>query len=247
MAIAFANSFLLSNNLNLNTGNTSFTTGAFTPTNNSLLIIYASWFGEQVATPGTVPTNITISANTGLGGWVNQVANGWWDAPPSYDYVLTVFTVPIATGTAMTITQSGYKVGGGSMHYSCHGFCVTGYNTTTPVGAKASANVITAGSMSITLSGTPVNTSLILAGTGWIPQGSGALSANGAGWTKVYNDFNGALCTQDQWIIGSTSTTVPWANQCSGDGVVDALVRQFAIEIQVATAAAGNPGIMIGL
>ena len=217
------------------TGASSYTSGSFTPTSNSLLVVSVQRYADNAS---TTTTNVTISGG-GLT-WTRQT--GLRVASGTEESCLHVFTAPVVTGASMTVTVSGYASDAGVAFACIHAYSVTGYNTGTPTGATATGTNTASGAISITLSGTPASTSLIFASDAWVPNGSGGATTAGSGWTGLYNDHTGGfLDLQDQQITGSTSTNVPWVAQCATDSVYNSMALQFAIEILAASSGPTTP------
>ena len=112
-------------------GTTPFSTGSFTPSDNSLLVVpvmHFLTFGGGTQDPGQ-PT-ITDSSSGGPLSWTHRgrvFINT--DAP----FNLSIFTAPVTTGASMTITvddDDNDSVGSWNVHV----VEFTGYDTDTPIG-----------------------------------------------------------------------------------------------------------------
>lgn len=213
-----------------NHGTGSFSSGSFTPPNNSLIVAFV--YGQ--AWPGSVPS--AASPFTCSGGsltWtrrliVTTASNGW----PSQ---MEIWTAPVTTGSSMTITvdHASATMGG----WLIHAVAYTGYDTSTPTGATASsASLATDGAATITLSGSPASDSEVLAGRLLQMDTAGGCSATqGSGWTELYDaSVNDWASAETQVRGGSTSTSVPWAD-VNGNGAAIATSIAGAIEIKAAS------------
>lgn len=217
---------------NFGTGN--FTTTAFTPPSNSLLVVGVSII-ENSGTTTDPLSSITVSG----GGWTYTGGPGVSVSPTSFPTATKVFTAPVGTGASMALTigTGGRAIG----EYSVTVVAYTGYNTGAPTGATATG---TQGSgftgpptpFSITLSAAPASTSEVFAVAGMDKTVAGASPGTTGTWTEVDDVENtdwGGL--ESQARTGSTSTTVDWADLRSGGGALFN-VAAVAIEIVVASA-----------
>lgn len=213
-----------------NHGTGSFSSGSFTPPNNSLIVAFV--YGQ--AWPGSVPSAASpFSCTGGSLTWtrrliVTTASNGW----PSQ---MEIWTAPVTTGSSMTITvdHASATMGG----WLIHAVAYTGYDTSTPTGATASsASLATDGAATITLSGSPASDSEVLAGRLLQMDTAGGCSATqGSGWTELYDaSVNDWASAETQVRGGSTSTSVAWAD-VNGNGAAIATSIAGAIEIKAAS------------
>jgi len=205
-----------------NWGASSFTTSAFTPSNDSLLVVRVaatSQFGS-----GDVEGTISLSAT--LGSPTLQLTSP--DAT-TWEYGDRIWTIPITTGASMTLTVD---CGETIWVYRVHVLQYTGHDTATPVGATATGTDADGdGAASITLSASPATTSEVVAFANVsMASGTNAFTP-GTGWTEVYDE---ALADWSGWQVqtrtGSTSTTVAW-DDLSSSGTTESAVLT-ALEIR---------------
>ena len=212
----------------------AFTTGAFTPPNNSLLVV-----GVGIQTGGEVvdpSDDLTISDSTGLS-WTRRgyAGNATWEASG-----IAVFTAPVTTGTSMTISVD---CGGVEANvYIVEVIAFTGHNGASPIGAIISdAAMATDGSDSMTLSSSPAATSIVIAflGKGLNGTSGTATSTHGTGWSEIY-DTGLSTCQylQSQDRGNSTSSTVLWDDIFDGAGGPISCAYAVAIEIKILPTAA---------
>lgn len=222
-----------------NHGTGSFTTGAFTPPDNSLLVVAIYAHGTSGA---DISSSQTISDSVGLT-WTSRALVG---VAASDGLGIRVWTAPVTTGASMTITadcgaENVFK-------YGVHRIAYTGYDTGSPTGATATAGVSGAtDDETITLSASPATTSEVVAAMGIIMGGGTQLVTPGTGWTEIYEGTSDAdfSNTQSQVRTGSTSTSVVWDDIDAGTGT--ATHGGFlAVEIKAAAAAAGDTEDLMG-
>lgn len=240
MALSYTN--LVSAASGGNYGTSSYSSGSFTPPNNSLIVALV---GGQ-AWPGSVPS--AASPFTCTGGsltWTRRLiattaSNGW----PSQ---LELWTAPVTTGASMTITvdHASATMGG----WLIHAIAITGYDTGSPIGASATNNSFTTdGAASLTLSGAPASDSVVIAARLFQMDTAGGSSANpGSGFTEIYDtSVNDWASMESQRRDGSTSTSVPWAD-VDATGTTIATSVALAIEIKAAsTGITGTLGVSDG-
>src|SRR5260221_9399695 len=107
---------------------TSFTSAAFTPANNSLVVVFG----------GLQSSNNSLLPSISGGGltWTKQLSAGPDTA--SFGHFSVWWTAPVITGASMTVTI-GNMPSDGTAEGIMHIFTYTGYNTSTPVGGTAAA------------------------------------------------------------------------------------------------------------
>lgn len=185
-------------------GSTSFVSGSFTPANNSLLVVIVTNMNHDIADCG-------LSNSGGL--TFTQRAASQTGTKGDFALVKIIRTAPVTTGASMTVTHSP---SGGNQASAIEVYQVTGYNTSSPVGAKMEANGpgSSDGAWNTSLDGSPVASSIILASMGGVHANSGPVTvAPGAGWTEITEIAeNGYITSETEHITGTTSTTVPWAD-----------------------------------
>jgi len=199
-------------------GSTTFTSDSFTPANNSLLVV-------AVCTGGNVSTNNVTNMSLSGGGltWTKQtsVCGVTSGSNGGYKTEVMIFTAPVTTGALMSLTSSGYVSPTDAVYYY-NVFEITGYNTSSFLGATSLVLTTGVTNPTLTLSGAPAATSCVISccssNSG---AGTGAPTA-GAGFTQIggSNDPNGGgdAIVGGEYAIGTTSTSVPWGNICPGTG-----------------------------
>lgn len=211
-------------------GTGSYTTGSFTPPNNSLLVIGAYFMTNSGSGGADRSGDLTITDSAGLT-WTARVNNGNTD---SFAVGGRIWTAPVVTGSSMTVTIDS---GANDIYvYQVHPYAYTGYNTGTPTGATATGSLTgITGSVSMTLSGAPASTSEVVALMALSP-GNGTTDATpGTGWTEIYESITDwDHGSQSQIRTGSTSTDVSW-NAVNGASPSPSSV-QVAVEILEAAA-----------
>lgn len=217
----------LTSSANGATGSTTFTTAAFTPGNNSLLVI-CMHMGDSGASGNTV--SITNTASLSFG----SPKLDFTEVSASFHRIV-IWMAQVTTGVSMTVTVG---TGSTTAELTVQSFYYTGYNTSTPTGVTATGTATTAGATTITLSGAPATTSEVLALDGAdTNSGTNDVTA-GTGWTQQLIGASGVgnCWTQTQTRTGSASTAVLW-NVASGN----ALAALGAIEIIAAAAGGAAP------
>ena len=230
----------------------STTTGSFTPSNNSLLVVFVCAVDGGGA--------IDINAGTVSGGsltWTQRLRQGLRDnadasmiSPPApnagYRTYLEVWTAPVTTGASMTVTASNANAVGES-HIMQHVLEATGHDTSSPIGASIIGTTSAFnGAASVTLSGSPAATSVVVAGRYFNPYSADTTATPGSGWTEVYDnadgDAGGYLSLQTQFKLNVGSTSVDWTDINVGDDAGFLKTIGAALEI-LASAASGQPTI----
>ena len=219
-------------------GTGGFTTGSFTPSANSLLIVTCFILPNGGSTD--VSGSLTISDSAGLT-WtaIANVGNAtYWSSGQR------AWRAPVgASPSSMTVTVD---CGANDIYfYLTTAIDFTGYDTSTPIGATAtggssgSTGLGIDGAVSITLSGAPASDSYVI---GLLGQDYGTAGTNnvapGSGWTELY-DFRGSdnyEGVQLQERTGSTSTTVGWGDIDNGTCIVS---KTIALAFEVKVAASG--------
>lgn len=233
---------LFSDSVNATTTNaTSWTTGSFTPPNNCLLVVFAA----EICDDGN-DSEPTLTLSGGGLTWTKQVVKTGHVAS-NYPVSVAMFTAPVTTGSSMTLMLTDFNIGSFQYSISLRVNSVTGYNTSTPIGATANgATTGVTGASSITLSSTPAASSIIFAGTADTDYNDGQTGiTEGIGWTvlNAYESLDGWVLDATQYITGSTSTTVPWQALAVGTGMD--IHNQAACAIEILAAAGGGETITI--
>lgn len=220
-----------------NFGTGVFTTSAFTPPSNSLLVVCVA----AVENGGTTSllTDLTV-ASTGLT-FTNRVEQA--ASVTSFSTGVRIWTAPITSGVSMTL-----DVDCGTRSIGMYGVSVcayTGYDTTTPTGATGSAFQDTGitgppNPASLTLNTAPATTSEVLGAAGMDKSAAGATP--GSTFTEIHDVDNsdwGGL--ESEVRANSTSTTVDWVDLRAGGGAL----FNFAIvglEVKAAASSVPDPG-----
>lgn len=205
---------------------------AFTPPNNSLLVVIAALQGNN-STPGTM----SIS-----GGGLTWTARAGPSTPGTLgDYYgrTACWTAPVGTGASMqvTVTTSENAVGdAGNVLLDIEAF--EGYDTDAPIGATASSTTTDEDGLTLTLSGAPSTNSIVIAWRARGDQGGVASTATpGPGWTEVSDQQSVSAGYTDLQVMvrtGSASTSVTWDDVC--DAVTNSFyTHAFALEIKASS------------
>jgi hypothetical protein len=217
-------------------GTGGFTTNAFTPPNNSLLVVVV--FGQAGNGVSATYTNFTCSG----GGLTFNRRVGIDNVDTSFDLGIAIFTAPVTTGASMTLAvaqgTSSFNV------WAVSAFAYTGYDTSSPVGAIATGSdsqpVAVDGAYSITLNAAPAASSEVAAGLGMDKEVIG--TTPGSAFTELHDLQSGASAGLETEVrTGSTSTTVDWIDTNTGSGSTIFAIAAAALEIK--KAAGGTPSV----
>lgn len=218
-------------------GTGNITSTAFTPSDNSLLLLVAFYIAEADGTGEG--TDLSVVSNTGGLTFTSQAVT---TTSPGWRYGIRAWTAPVTTGASMTVTVG---TGGINVHrYRLVAVDYTGYNTGSPVGATAvGSDADGDGAASITLSGTPASTSEIFAGALTAFNGATAISIdNGSGWTEQDDVGETSWAAfQTQYRTGYTGTSVDWADMANGMTGAESGSVMLAVEIREAAGGGGGP------
>lgn len=184
------------------------TTGAFTPSNNSILVAVSQQNLHGVASLPSI-------SGGGLT-WTKQAQGG---PVTSFTNLVTIWTAPVSTGASMTVVVSNNV--DGAISVSVTEF--TGHDTGTPIGLthQGGAAASRSGSYAGSMGGTTAAGSYVI-GAGSVDTGSAGDVAVGSGYTTIAsfvtsaNDFAwsrheykaGALSTFD---YATLTTSFSWA------------------------------------
>ena len=196
--------------LDFASANSVTTTPAFTPPNNSLLVVAVGAIDNGGS--GVVPGDLTITDTLGTPLTYTQRVVGTratrWPAG------VRVWTAPVVTGASMQLVAD---CGANTIHdYIVWAFAYTGHDTVNPVGATASGSEETGiGSFSMNLSAAPASGSEVLA-FGALTQNSGGDygPTAGSGWTSFGTPVGlaGWVAFHAQRRTGSTAQAVAWSD-----------------------------------
>lgn len=210
-------------------GTGAYTTSAFTPSNNSLLIVVVR--AQSESNDAMTGADITMTPSTGTA--TSRLTSA--TAPTGWSYGMRIWTIPITTGVSMTIQADG---GAFNVHqYKVEVYEYTSYNTGTPVGATASGSDADGdGAASISLSGAPLSSSEVLGFAQVALSAAGTPGVgNGSGYTEILDHVTSAWSVdEDEWRGSSTSTTVDWTD-LSTTGGIGAGALLLGIEIKLST------------
>jgi len=210
-------------------GTGSFTTSAFTPPNNSLLVAIICVDETGGTTDPT--TDLTITDSQGLT-WTSRVAGG--DAV-TWTFGQRIYTAPVTTGASMTVTVD--CAARDIYMYDVQVVSFTGYNTGSPTGGKVvTTGLAVNGADQITLDASPASGSYVLGCL--LANGPDAATPDpGSAFTELRDAFAAAMSVQLQYRTGSTSPIVDWVavNTVGSD---NAKTMGIAIEIKASGAAA---------
>lgn len=175
------------------TGTVNYTSGSFTPADNSLLAVILTW-QHNTGTPSPAISGGGLT-------WTTRVS---YPSPAAYEFPIYIWTAPVSSGSSMTvnITINNVYTGATSIALSVENF--TGYDTTTPTGASAIERLGTTDppeAYNLSLSGTTDSTSITL-GVGCADEGT--ITYDGT-WTSIYNGTNGFNNFRYAKKSGSTS------------------------------------------
>lgn len=216
--------------------NTQVVTPSFTPNANSLLTFaYAGFYGAAVTL-----ANFTISGG-GLT-WQEEIA---FQTASGDGYVIASKVWRAAVGaspSSMQVTVNHPSQSNADLRNARMGqaFDYTGYDETTPIGAKITGVNLGSGAVNLTLPSAPAASSEVLAGCVNAPNGGALLTATPAsGWSERYDQgLAGYSHMQTQTRDGSTSTAVQWDDVAVGDTVYSNDSMAWAMEIRAAAIAA---------
>ena len=199
--------------------NPSETTGSFTPSDNSLLVVAATSQAES----GTIA--LAISDSVGLT-WTSRASS----PASSFNMASRIWTAPVTTGVSMTVTVSTTD-GFGAVALAV--VDLTGYDTGTPTGVNLAANTGSrSGAYSPALSGTSAADSIVIA-AGATDFGT---ATKGASWTDIYDVQSATGGTQHQINIEYIASAVSAANWAA----LDSSFATTAVAIEIKAAAAGG-------
>lgn len=210
-------------------GTGSFTTSAFTPENNSLLVAVVAVMQDGGAQD---PSDDIVISDSETLSWTRRVNAG---NTSSWSIGAAIFTAPVVTAASMTITVD---LGALNAHgYDVHVFSFTNYDTSTPTGATASGNTGTDGAASITLSGSPASTSQVIGMVVADPNTATSI-LHGTGWTELYDYSNGGLGSETEARGSSTSTSVGWDDV----GVGGTQYKSHGVALEILETGGGGGG-----
>lgn len=221
-------------------GTGPFSTGSFTPANDSLLVA-AVMCGINDAASGDADYITTGGGWT----WTKRVNRTLTFATDGLIHQL--WTAPVGTGASMTVTST--HTGHESYAFGIAVYAYTGYDTSTPVGGTASGDS-TGTSQSLTLSASPASDDDVLAFinvTAANGNGSDASATPGSSFVELFetNSPSSFEKWQAQARTGSTSTAVSWTTASSAGSPFDQRIYS-ALTIKVAAGGGGAAARVVG-
>lgn len=221
-----------------NFGTGVYTTGSFTPSDNSLLVVMGMFIENGGSSDPT--TLLTLADSAGLT-WTQRLAA--ITSPTSFPTLVKCWTAPVTTGVSMTCSLDC-----GARSAGMYGIAVvdyTGYDTSTPTGVTATGQQNGGFDepptpVTLTLSGAPASTSEVLGFIGIDKSTQGVTpGTSSADFSEIYepavNSDWGGMHLEGR--TGSASTTVDWDDIRSGGG---ALFNYAALGIEIRAAAEGG-------
>ena len=217
-----------------NYASTSTSSPAFTPSNNSLLIVVvgARSFGSTLTA-----AKIGLTATPSIS--FTQVLSAIDTVTNSRAVVGAVFTAQITTGVSTTLVVTSSD--GSDFTYQLSVIGHTGHNTSTPIGATATGTNEGLGAVSITLSGAPASTSYVYGASYRAPGVFDPGWTVGTGWTQLYQDGydpDGNVSGGIEYVTGTTSTSVSWVD------ITSDTTTQNQVELGFEVQAAGASGTL---
>lgn len=216
------------------------TTSAFTPSNNSLLVVAFGGIREDV-----LATDPQSTAGVSGGGWTWTKRIGVNHDPAGWTTWVTIWTAPVSTGASMQVSATNDNQMNGTWLSVVE---YTGYDTGSPIGASVTnTRTATSGSWSSNLSAAPSIDSEVFAAVGadnWGTEGGVNIITVGTGWTEIHDFLDVGTETHGQTQVrgGSTSLAVLWnevdADSDTGGGGGGLMA---ALEIKAAASASGVP------
>lgn len=218
-----------------NTGNVyqgtgPYTTASFTPAANSLLVVFVQWASQGTTADASVGV---LTDSVGLS-WTRRAQRAvlWTTGEVA---IMDVWTAPVGVSPAsMTLTFTHTTVN--SYQMAVYPFTYTGHNGT---GASA-ANNVTAATITLTLSGTPLITSEVIGMARMVEGASSSIAPSGAGVVEIREDIFAAEFEryQAESRVNSTSTSFAWAFTNRPAAPYD---KVFAVALEIKAALAHPP------
>lgn len=187
----------------------SVTSASFTPPDNSLLVVVA--MAQSQWSGGASISNATISDTASLT-WTSRVVQ---DNSGIFATDLRIWTAPVTTGVAMTVTIQKQIGDFDSQAWVLRPIAYSNYKVSSPTGVTgASGSGPTDGPWTPMLTGTPSANSEVLAViAGTIAYYDDVFVSAGAGWSEVFSRTqSGYYVLQAQARSGSTVDSVNWAD-----------------------------------
>ena len=205
-----------------NTGGSpySIASGAFTPSNNSLLVVCFSAVNPNAA--GDISVDNWTCAG---GGWTytKQLVSA---QPGTFPAAVGIFTAPVATGASMTatVTHGTANADAGGGDNACISvFDITNYNTSNPTGGLVRGpHNLGNGAVTLALSSPPFSNCIKIGASAFVTSGSNTPDAtSGTGWTEIHQQaVTGWIGLNTQYRVHDGTRDVTWDDlDTTGDGV----------------------------
>ena len=196
------------------TGTVLFTTGSFTPADNSILVAHVG----VVNGVGGADVQSGMSLSGGGLTWTRQ-AGPTGGTVAGYTAAQEIWTAPVTTGASMSITyQHAGNVGSDRAWGMIQVHEITSDSTSPEIGTP---NVIVGAhdqgdaAATITLPSSPSSSSIVSAARYYNSNANDGAATPGTGWTEVYDQTastNGYGSFQSQYRGSSTDADVTWNN-----------------------------------
>lgn len=206
----------------------AYTSGAFTPNNNSILV--------AIGGAGMPTTTFALTISDSLGGTWTQRASQTSNAG-SWTNGARIWTRPVTTGASMTVSLDH-----GATSVDSYALSVlewTGYDVATPVTGVISKLAANDGADSVTLTAAPVAADVSLGVLVRDTNTGTGTTTPGSTFTEI-QDFGASvgIGIETEERTGSTSTTVDWVDvTTAGD-----IFRQWVFGINIKADASGITG-----
>lgn len=215
-------------------GTGAYTPSAFTPSDNSLLVVIGWGINQSSGTMNGSAFTLDNSAGLTFTPRVNTVQ------PPDWGYGIRIWTAPVVTGVSMTVS---IDAGANDIHgYRLEAYDYTSGVGTVGVGATAEGSDADGdGPLTITLTGAPATASEVLAALA-VGMANGTHTCTpGSGWNELTDTaFVDWLGMQIQARTGSTDTAVDWVDILTG-GTTNGGAVACALEITETVEGGGEP------
>jgi hypothetical protein len=216
----------------------SYTTTSFTPEDNCLLCVVIGLIRQSTS---ELIDSTTTNVSGGSLTWTRRISEDTVNIGDGYCGCVEIWTAPVVTAAAMTVTVTTSGTSGGNRYAIVHAASVTGYNTGDPVGATATGIDVGQSSFSMNLSASPAADSIVLAALQWYGWISTATPASG--WTEMYDTTSGDQYNlQSQYRGGSTSAAVAWDDASDQDQYEG---FSIAVALEIKAAGGGGGGIAV--
>lgn len=207
-------------------GTGTYVTGAFTPSNSSLLVVIVSIMEDSGSSDPS--GDLTITDSAGLT-WTSQATVGNASA---WSIGQRAWTAPVTTGASMTVT---FDCGARNIYqYFVEVADYTGYGAVGQIGTNAA--LATDGADSVVLAGAPAATSEVIGAIMQDATGTAGAAPLDGTYTELYDldSLSGSASQAQARAAGSTSASFSWSDV----GVGAALFKATGIAIEITEAGA---------